>query len=104
MSLYSEIYRIGRGKMLSGMVAAGLFAAMLLSPEAVSEGAQKGLLLWFRNVLPTLFPFMIATGLMISCGGMHLISGLCGRLFSFLISSNVSNPSIPGIITSSITS
>ena len=74
--------------MLSGMAAAGLFAAMLLSPEAVSEGAQKGLLLWFRNILPTLFPFMIATGLMLSCGGMYLISGLCGRLFSFLFSTS----------------
>ena len=59
-----------------------LFFAMLAAPEAVFRGAQDGLLLWFRTVFPTLFPFMAVSGIMISTGGLSVISALFGRLSS----------------------
>ena len=59
-----------------------LFFAMLAAPEAVFRGAQDGLLLWFRTVFPTLFPFMAVSGIMISTGGLSVISALFGRVSS----------------------
>lgn len=52
----------------------GLFAAMLALPKVVFEGAASGLLLWFNTVLPTLFPFLIITGLLIGTNAIYLIA------------------------------
>ena len=65
-----------------------LFFSMLAAPEAVFRGAQDGLLLWFRTVFPTLFPFMAVSGIMISTGGLSVISTLFGRLFSAIFATS----------------
>lgn len=39
---------------------------LLLFPDACIAGAKQGLLLWFQTVLPTLFPFMLLSKLMVS--------------------------------------
>ena len=52
-------------KKLSVFFLIGLFLLMLFSPETVAKGAANGLLLWYRQVLPVLFPFLLITGLMI---------------------------------------
>lgn len=39
---------------------------LLLFPEACIAGAKQGLLLWFQTVLPTLFPFMLLSKLMVT--------------------------------------
>ena len=52
-------------KKLSVFFLIGLFLLMLFSPETVATGAANGLLLWYRQVLPVLFPFLLITGLMI---------------------------------------
>ena len=77
-----------------------LFFAMLAAPEAVFRGAQDGLLLWFRTVFPTLFPFMAVSGIMISTGGLSVISTLFGRLFSaiFATSENGSFAVVTGFL------
>ena len=41
------------------------FPSDAFSPETVATGAANGLLLWYRQVLPVLFPFLLITGLMI---------------------------------------
>lgn len=51
-------------KKLSVFFLIGLFLLMLFSPETVATGAANGLLLWYRKVLPVLFPFLLITGLM----------------------------------------
>lgn len=51
-----------------------LILALLLShPHLSAAGAQKGLLLWFNTVFPTLFPFMLFSRLLAERGGVHLL-------------------------------
>lgn len=61
-------------KKLSVFFLIGFFLLMLFSPETVSSGAANGLLLWYRRVLPVLFPFLLITGLMIRTGSISLIN------------------------------
>ena len=53
---------------------------MLFSPRKVFSGAEDGLLLWFNIVFPTLFPFMLVSGLMMAGGGLSVISGFFGKV------------------------
>ncbi|MGN0405412.1 MAG: nucleoside recognition domain-containing protein [Bariatricus sp.] len=53
-----------------------LFVLMLAYPGVVFAGAREGLLLWFDTVLPTLFPFMILTGLLTGSSALEAISSL----------------------------
>ena len=52
---------------------------MLFSPREVFSGAEDGLLLWFNTVFPTLFPFMLVSGLMMAGGGLDVISWIFGK-------------------------
>ena len=65
----------------AGIFVTALFAAMLIFPQAVFSGAEEGLLLWFQIIFPTLFPFLVVTSLLLSSGGLNLITRLCGGLF-----------------------
>ena len=58
------------------------FLIMLLCPQEVFFGASKGLLLWFQTVLPTLLPFMILSGLLISTNSIVYLDRIFGPLFS----------------------
>lgn len=58
---------------LKGIGIVLLFILMLVSPKAVFTGASEGLLLWFQVILPTLFPFLLITSLLLTTGNMHLI-------------------------------
>lgn len=75
-------------QLLSGLPVLVLFLAMLFSPKAVFDGAESGLLLWFQVVFPTLFPFVLVSGLMLSGGGLAVISRIFGRLFSTLFATS----------------
>ena len=63
---------------------------MLLFPKAVFSGAEEGLLLWFQIIFPTLFPYLVATSLLLSSGGLSLIAGIFGGVFRriFRVSKN----------------
>lgn len=65
----------------AGIFVTALFAAMLIFPQAVFSGAEEGLLLWFQIIFPTLFPFFVVTSLLLSSGGLNLITRLFGGLF-----------------------
>ena len=80
--------RASMKQLLSGLPVLVLFLAMLFSPKAVFDGAESGLLLWFQVVFPTLFPFMLVSGLMLSGGGLVVISRIFGRLFSTLFATS----------------
>ena len=80
--------RASMKQLLSGLPVLVLFLTMLFSPKAVFEGAESGLLLWFQVVFPTLFPFMLVSGLMLSGGGLVVISRIFGRLFSTLFATS----------------
>ena len=45
-----------------------LFAAFLLCPAACADGVRDGLILAAQNALPALFPFFLASGLLVRAG------------------------------------
>lgn len=64
------------------MLSATLFFCLMLAfPQAAVAGAGKGLLLWFRVVLPTLLPFIILSNLLMQTHAVHYISKITGPLF-----------------------
>lgn len=52
-------------KLLSTGIVFGLTVIILLFPEKSLYFACNGLNLWFQNMIPTLFPFMVLSGIMI---------------------------------------
>ena len=60
-------------------------ALLLLRPQAVSAAAQEGLLLCYRTVIPSLFPFFVAVSLLVQLGFsswlQHLAAPFMGPLF-----------------------
>ena len=58
----------GRSRSLSGDAA--------LAKSSSLRATESGLLLWFQVVFPTLFPFMLVSGLMLAGGGLAVISRL----------------------------
>ena len=77
-------------RIISGISAVLIFIAMLFFPKAVFTGAADGLLLWFQVVFPTLFPFMLISGVMLAGGGLSLISHIFGRLSTRLFATSSS--------------
>ena len=53
-------------RILLSLLALLFLMLLLLSPATSLEGARNGLLLWAYTVLPTLLPFMIGTGMIVS--------------------------------------
>ena len=60
-------------KILSALFPALILALLLSHPRLSADGAQKGLLLWFNTVFPTLFPFMLFSKLLAEHGGAPLL-------------------------------
>ena len=56
-----------------------LMTAILLHPDVSVTGAASGLLVWFNSVLPSLFPFMVLTGLLIRLDMLKRLSSLLSR-------------------------
>lgn len=77
-----------------------LFMIMLVCPKAVFTGASEGLLLWFQIILPTLFPFVLITNLLLVTGNIHYISSAFGKVLSrlFAVSMNGSFAVIVGFL------
>lgn len=85
---------------LKGIGIVFLFIIMLLSPKAVFTGASEGLLLWFQIILPTLFPFLLITSLLLATGSMRLISSVFGPFLTriFRVSPNGSFAVVTGFL------
>lgn len=49
-------------------------AAILLNPAVCVAGAASGLLIWFNSALPSLFPFMVLTGLIIRMNTLETLA------------------------------
>lgn len=77
-----------------------LFFIMLISPKTVFIGASKGLLLWFQTVLPTLFPFLFITNLLLSTDSISFLSSAFGMMLSriFRVSPNGSFAVLAGFL------
>ena len=59
-----------------------LMTAILLYPEISVAGAVSGLLVWFNSVLPSLFPFMVLTGLLIRLDIMKRLPSFISRKYA----------------------
>jgi hypothetical protein len=73
-----------RNSIIKGLILLFL-CALLIFPDPSLQGASKGLLLWFHNVLPSLLPFIILSNLLIHLNITEQISKvfypLLGKLF-----------------------
>lgn len=85
---------------LAGIGIVILFVSMLISPRAVFSGALEGLLLWFQIILPTLFPFILITNLLIQTESALYISHALGGILCpiFKVSNNGSLAVIVGFL------
>lgn len=85
---------------LTGIGIVALFACMLSAPKAVFNGASEGLLLWFQIIIPTLFPFIVITNLLIYTDSIHYISRAFGKVLSYIfgVSENGSFAVIAGFL------
>lgn len=70
--------------MLLALILLSLFFTMLLFPETVFQGACDGLLLWYQILIPTLFPYLIVTGLLLKTDGAAIVSRMLFRPFHLL--------------------
>ena len=52
-----------------------LFFYLLRFPKESLESVSRGLALWYRSVLPVLFPFMILSGLTVRSGLIEQLPG-----------------------------
>lgn len=50
-----------------------LLGAMLFHADCVTEGAGYGLVLWYQSVVPSLFPFMVLSSLIVAGGGVSAL-------------------------------
>ena len=60
--------------LVSSLLLCALCPLMLLHSAYVTEGAKNGLLLWYSFVVPALFPFMVLSGLIVSGGGIGILT------------------------------
>lgn len=53
---------------------------IIIVPNVVISSAQEGLLLWFNKILPSIFPFLIGTNLLIQLGFIDFLGSLLDPL------------------------
>ena len=61
-------------KLLYIFTSLGIFAALLIFPKAAAEAVKDGLIMCGQVIIPSLFPFFIATNLLNELGASKLIS------------------------------
>lgn len=76
------------------------FFLMLLFPKVVFTGASSGLLLWYQIVLPTLFPFLFVSNLLLNTGSIQILSDAFGKMVSmvFKVSPNAAFVIVVGFL------
>ncbi len=66
--------------------------ALLFFPELSIAGAKDGLLLWYNCVVPTLFPFMILSNIMLKTNSIDCFHFLLSPLYHFFPKFNKNIP------------
>ncbi len=61
-----------KSALISGLLLL-LLGAMLFHADYVREGASYGLILWYQAVVPSLFPFMVLSSLIVAGGGVKTL-------------------------------
>lgn len=84
-------------KMVLFLALIGSFLSILLFPQVTFEGASNGLLLWYRSIIPTLFPFVVLSNLFIRTNGAAFLSRFIGPVITRIF--GVSNEGSFAILT-----
>ena len=69
------------GSLGFGILGVGCIALLLLYADGAVEAVKKGLQLCHDTVIPALFPFMVASELLVGCGGAAAIGRVLARPF-----------------------
>ena len=64
-------------KLLPALAVLAFTAGLLARPEAVYAAVREGLTLCYQTVIPSLFPFFAAVGLLTRLGLARWLQGLC---------------------------
>ena len=64
---------ISSSKLITILIIILVTAGILIFPQEVLTSSKKGIQLWFNTLFPSLFPFMVATYLLIELGVVHFI-------------------------------
>ena len=72
------------GLILTGFLAFSGFLLLLARSDTAIEYMKKGLKLCSEKVIPSLFPFMVISELLVRCGVGRRIGNLIGKPFKFL--------------------
>lgn len=77
----------GGEKLLLELMVISLLINLLLFSKETFELASRGLLIWYKNMIPSLFPFMVLSGFLVKTGMANKISSIfhpvLGRFFPF---------------------
>jgi len=57
-------------RLASTILFASFLLSMLIFSGETTTGARYGLILWYQSVVPALFPFMVISSVIVSCGGI----------------------------------
>lgn len=86
---------------MTTLLAIFIISNLIISPSIMLDATLSTLSLWISKVFPSLFPFMVCSGILTRCGGAELI----GKLFRpimrplFNLSGICSFPLIMGILS-----
>lgn len=88
-------------KLLFSIIVISLMFCLLLYPKEMLDAASKGILLWFRSVLPSLFPFMVGVSLLLNLGAADLLGHILEPIMRplFHISGACSFPIVMGFLS-----
>ena len=84
---------------LAGLI--GFILMFVILPDMAGEGAESGLMLWFKVILPSLLPFMIVSSMLIKLKVTDYISAILYPVFHrvFGISKGGCYPALLGMLS-----
>lgn len=78
-------YRMGLGSIGFGLLGAGCLVLLLFFADSAVGAAKHGLTLCRSTVIPALFPFMVASEILVGCGGAAAIGRVLARPMQALL-------------------
>ena len=75
-------------KTMIELIVISFLLSLLLLSDRTMELASKGLLIWYRNMIPSLFPFMVFSGFLVRSGLANRFSNLLRPILGILFPSS----------------
>lgn len=75
------VFILGKEKkfnIISTILLTLIIIFFIFNPKGIMSSSVNGAILFFNSVFPTLFPFLVVTGILIRCGGVHIYSKILG--------------------------